>query len=82
MRAKTINPIYEYKMETEAVEVVVRKGCGERMEKILNCIKSTGNTGHGFEIVIDPEMSEGREDRTFYWDGDGSDYVESVKLKK
>jgi len=51
------------------------------MKNIIECIKACGNTGHTYSIVIDPDEEEGLSERTFLWDGDGSDYVESVELQ-
>ena len=70
------------KMEIDTVTVTVRKGSGEKMKEILECIKACGNGGHTYEIVIDPEEKEGLSERTFEWDGDGSDRVEDVTLKE
>ncbi len=52
------------------------------LEELLKMIKGVGNTGHSFEIVVDPEEKEGLSDRTFYWDGDGADYIADVKVKE
>jgi hypothetical protein len=49
------------------------------LKKIIECIGECGNTGHGFDVIVDPEVSEGLAQRKFYWDGDGSDYLHSVK---
>ena len=64
--------------DLKTVEVKVRNA--ENLKKILECIKGCGNVGHSFEIVIDPEKSD-VEERTFFWDGDGSDYIESIEIK-
>jgi hypothetical protein len=69
-------------METDTIIVKVRKGSGENMKNIIECIKDCGNTGHTYSIVIDPDEKEGLSERTFEWDGDGSDHVESVTLKE
>lgn len=69
------------KMETEQIIVNVRKGSGENLKKLLDCIKGIGNGGHSFEIVVDPEEKENLKERTFFWDGDGSDQIDSVELK-
>ena len=48
--------------------------------ELLNYIKDNGNTGHSFEIVVDPDG--GKECRkVFGWDGDGSDYIKSIEKK-
>lgn len=67
---------------TEEISVKVRKGSAENLIKILECIKYCGNIGHSFEIVIDPDEKENLSDRTFGWDGDGSDHIGEIKLVK
>lgn len=69
-------------METDTIIVKVRKGSGKNMKEIIECIKDCGNGGHSYSIVIDPDEKERLSERTFGWDGDGSDYVESVELKE
>jgi hypothetical protein len=49
------------------------------LQRLLDCIKSVGNTGHSFAIVVDPDAKEGLEDRKFYWDGDGADSIKSIE---
>lgn len=50
------------------------KGLSE-VADLFTKIGEIGNTGHTFSIVVDGED-------TIEWDGDGSDYVENVELKK
>jgi hypothetical protein len=59
-------------------EVICRDQEGE-LKKIIECIGACGNTGHGFSVIVDPDEPEGLAERKFYWDGDGSDYLHSVK---
>lgn len=75
------NRLFE-EMEIDTVTVTVRKGSGEKMKEILECIKGVGNGGHTFTIVIDPDEKEKLSERTFEWDGDGSDRVGDVTLKE
>ena len=49
------------------------------LKKIIECIGACGNTGHSFTVVVDPDETEGLGQRKFGWDGDGSDYLHSVK---
>jgi predicted house-cleaning noncanonical NTP pyrophosphatase (MazG superfamily) len=67
---------------TEEISVKVRKGSAENLIKILECIKGCGNIGHSFEVVVDPDEKENLSERTFGWDGDGSDYIDEIKLVK
>lgn len=52
------------------------------LEEMLKMIKAIGNAGHSFEIAVDLDEKEGLKDRTFYWDGDGADYIADVKVKE
>jgi len=56
--------------------VVKCKDQDNTLEDLLNYIKTNGNTGHSFSIVVDPKSPSMK---TFGWDGDGSDSIESVK---
>lgn len=44
--------------------------------RLLECIKKTGNVGHSFSIVVDPE-DQGEK---FFWDGDGADRIDQVEV--
>jgi hypothetical protein len=46
------------------------------LRDLLEYIKSLGNTGHSFEIVVDPNKDD---EKKFYWDGDGSDSIKNIK---
>ena len=59
------------------ITLVVRDGEGT-LESMLETIKGIGNGGHSFNIVVDPEVKEKLSERTFYWDGDGSDSIKSI----
>lgn len=61
---------------TKTITIECRDG-DDTLEKLLNYIKSSGNTGHSFSIVVDPK-SEG--EKKFFWDGDGSDSIRSIKV--
>ena len=50
------------------------------LENLLNYIKSNGNTGHSFDIIVDPDDKERR--KVFNWDGDGSDSIRNIKINK
>lgn len=47
-----------------------------QIEKLLNHIMDTANTGHSFTVVCDPGDKE-RETK-FYIDGDGSDRITNI----
>jgi len=52
----------------------------DSLEELINCIKSTGNIGHSFDIVVDPDNKDYR--KKFNWDGDGSDNIKDVKVSQ
>jgi len=49
----------------------------DTLVKLLNHIKTAGNVGHSFSIIVDPE-GDGTE--RFGWDGDGADYIKDIKV--
>ena len=55
------------------------------ISELLSTIKKIGNQGHGFDIIVDPELkSENDEDgikTEFYWDGDGSDKIKDITIE-
>lgn len=69
-----IDDMYVYKVTT--------RDPGQNLKKLIEYIGKNGNTGHSFEIVVDPDMTEEEGKKTFYWDGDGSDYIHSVETEK
>lgn len=50
----------------------------DTLENLINYIKSNGNIGHTFEIIVDPDDKERR--KSFEWDGDGVDSISDVKV--
>lgn len=72
--------INEGKMETDRIIIDVRKGSGKNLAEMLEHIKHTGNIGHSFSILIDPDGDDHK--KSFYWDGDGVDYIDSIKLEE
>ena len=67
--------------ELHIYEVSCRDGEGT-LKSILEAIKGLGNIGHTFTIVLDPDVKEGLSERTFEWDGDGSDSIAEIKVKQ
>jgi len=49
------------------------------LEDLLNYIKTNGNCGHSFSIVVDPKSPSMK---TFGWDGDGSDSIKSINCEE
>lgn len=58
--------------------IVIYSDGGGHLEEIINYIGKNGNTGHSFSIVIDPSDKENA--KTFFWDGDGSDHINSITV--
>lgn len=59
------------------IEIIVRDR-ENNLEELLNYIKDIGNVGHSFSIIVDPENSSTK--KNFDWDGDGLDYIKSIKV--
>lgn len=53
---------------------------GGNLKNLLEYIKKIGNKGHSFGIDVDKDNSDYKS--YFSWDGDGSDYIESIKAEK
>lgn len=48
-----------------------------KLFKLIEYIKKSGNVGHSFSIIVDPE---GDGTKKFYWDGDGSDRINDIEV--
>ena len=46
------------------------------LKKLIEAIGKHGNGGHSYEIVLDPDCKDEKE--SFFWDGDGSDRINSI----
>jgi len=46
--------------------------------RLLTYIQRSGNIGHSFDIIVDPDNSAYR--MRFNWDGDGADRIRNIKL--
>lgn len=64
------------KMKKITVEYSDTEG---EFEDLINYIKSNGNTGHSFSIIVDPESENKKE---FGWDGDGLNFIKDIKVEK
>lgn len=65
--------VADNELKTITIKARDREGT---LKRLLDCIKKTGNVGHSFSIIVDPE---GDDTEKFGWDGDGSDYIQDVK---
>lgn len=65
----------EYQQDLKTITVTCSDP-DDKLEALLNHIKTSGNVGHSFSIIVDPE---GDDTKKFYWDGDGSDYIRDIK---
>jgi hypothetical protein len=63
---------------TKTITVTCRDN-DDTLEQLLRYIKSVGNMGHTFLIVVDPDAKGGKK---FEWDGDGSDAIFEIKVSK
>lgn len=58
-------------------EVTFRTTNPEKLTEIVNAIGECSNSGHTFDIIIDPDLTkEEGGDKKFQWDGDGGDRIE------
>jgi len=71
----------EHTDEEGFVEISLRvKGDGAlSVMQIVQHLEGTGSAGHSHSVVIDPE-GDSDDKRTVGWDGDGSDWIEDVKI--
>ena len=67
------------KQSIKTITITCKDG-DNNLEDLLNYIKSNGNIGHSFNIVVDPDDKERRKE--FGWDGDGSDSIRDIKVKQ
>jgi sulfatase maturation enzyme AslB (radical SAM superfamily) len=69
------DPVREYYNRFVILTVVARDE-DKHLQDLLEYLKSNGNGGHSFSIVVDPGDAE--KEKKFFWDGDGSDRIESI----
>ena len=48
------------------------------LARLLTYIMRTGNIGHSFDIVVDPDNKEHK--MSFGWDGDGSNSIRNIRV--
>lgn len=63
------------KKEYKKITIIARDQ-DDNLENLLTKIQQTGNIGHTFSIVVDPDNTDYKE--TFEWDGDGSDMIKDI----
>lgn len=66
-----------YNDEVE-VSFRVKGDAKSEMVEMLKYISDIGGVGHSFEIVVDPDLSDYREE--FFFDGDGADGIDDIKI--
>jgi len=74
---KSLYKLYESRT-VKTITITAYDQDGE-LEDLLNYIKSTGNIGHSFDIVVDPDTKD--YTKRFGWDGDGGDSIRTIKVK-
>lgn len=75
----TAGAIYVSGAQAAMSSITVETTNPEKLMKIIDMIKTAGNVGHSFSIVVDPD-EQNPDDRTFDWDGDGSDKIGDIKI--
>jgi 2'-5' RNA ligase len=64
--------------DCSTVKVECSPSGGKALVDLVDYIRTTGNIGHSFSILVDPENKDFR--KSFGWDGDGSDSIQKVSL--
>lgn len=59
----------------EKIYVITCHDADGQLLKLLQAVRDTGNCGHSFDIVVDPDAEK---KTTIFWDGDGSDRISSI----
>lgn len=72
---KSFKQIIEGESNTVTYQIECTDGEGS-LKRLIEYIGENGNDGHSFEIVVDPGTEN---EKKFGWDGDGRDYIKSVK---
>lgn len=70
----------ESKAEVDSSEKVVTLVINDAEDQIIDlikCIQSIANAGHSFNVVVDPDNEDYKNE--FYIDGDGSDKINEIK---
>ena len=70
--------IAEKEKKKDKVITITCNDYENNLEELLNYIKSTGNIGHSFEVVVDPDNKDYK--KSFGWDGDGGDSISDIKI--
>lgn len=60
------------------LEIACTKEAADTLAALIKFIAESGNTGHSFPIVVDPQQHKMviGGDNTFYYDGDGSSAIQ------
>ena len=71
--------------EAKKESVIIIIECSESAAKesllpILDHMRFNGQIGHSYEIVADPDRTKDEGKQSFFFDGDGSDKIFSIKL--
>lgn len=59
----------------EKIYVITCHDADGQLLKLLQAVMDTGNCGHSFDIVVDPDAEK---KTTIFWDGDGSDKISTI----
>lgn len=76
----TIHDYYLNESMTTKTITIVTSDQDDELQGLIEYIKSVGNNGHSFSIIVDPDTKD--YTKTFDWDGDGGDSIQSIKITK
>jgi hypothetical protein len=71
--------LWKQAQDTVTISFECTEPASEELVSLIEYVGKNGNSGHSFEIVVDPDDSENKE--SFFFDGDGSDYIDVDSIK-
>ena len=74
-----ISSLNENKEDGFKTITIIARDQENELVDLLEYIKNNGNTGHSFSIIVDPDGDKTQK-KEFFWDGDGSDFIKSIKV--
>jgi hypothetical protein len=72
-----INKLFENAADLKKMTIIYRD-YENSLEEIIDGIKTLGNCGHSFEIILDPDNKPIK----CGWDGDGGNFIKDVKVEE
>ena len=65
--------------DMDVLEIKLRDPDNQLIQ-LIEYIRVCAGPGHSFDVVVDPDSSEGR--KSFFMDGDGSFFIRQIKKNK